>query len=265
MAATKKTAVTKTTTAKPVAAPRAPRTRKAVAEVKAEAAPITRPTATKNVKGIKTDVFDISGKVVSSAELPPELFGARVSKQLMAQAVRVYLTNQRRGTVSTKTRGEVEGSTRKIYRQKGTGRARHGGITAPIFVGGGIALGPKPREFNLSMPQKMRRAALSSALTAKFNDGQVKVVDGLEKIEPKTKNFVDALRKLSLDEKKKKVLLVLPAKTEALQKAARNVEGVNFIMANQLNTYDVLNNKTILLLKPAIETLNKTFSSQKSS
>lgn len=232
-------------------------TRKAVAPVKAEAAVATAPKAVKG--GIKAEVFDVSGKVVTTVDLPQNLFGAKVNKQLMTQAVRVYLANQRKGTQSTKTRGEVTGSTRKIYRQKGTGRARHGGITAPIFVGGGIALGPKPRDFTLSMPQKMRRAALSSALTVKMTDGQIKIVDGFEKIEPKTKIFVEALQKLNLADAKKKVLVVLPAKTENLQRAARNVEGVTYVLANQLNTYEVMNTKTIVMLKSAVDTLEKTF------
>ncbi len=216
-------------------------------------------TAKAPTKGVKVDVFDLTGKVKASIELPTELFGSKVNKQIMLQAVRVYLANQRQGTQSTKTRGEVQGSTRKIYRQKGTGRARHGGITAPIFVGGGVALGPKPRDYSMSFPKKMRKVALASALTTQLNAGKVKVVDGLESIEPKTKTFVAALKKLELDEKKKKVLIVLPGKTENVSRAIRNVEGISFVNVNQLNTYEVLNTKTLLVMKSAIETLEKTF------
>jgi large subunit ribosomal protein L4 len=168
------------------AVPSTKTTKKATTPVKAETTVTVKPV-TKVTRGVKIDVLDLTGKVQTSIDLPAELFGAKVNKQIMAQAVRVYLANQRQGTQSTKTRGEVTGSTRKIYRQKGTGRARHGGITAPIFVGGGIALGPKPRDYGLSLPKKMRRVALASALTSQLNAGKVKVVDGFDTIEPKTK------------------------------------------------------------------------------
>lgn len=210
-------------------------------------------------KGLKMDVFDITGKVVSSIELPKELFEAKINNSLMAQAVRVYLANQRQGTQSTKTRGEVQGSTRKIYRQKGTGRARHGGITAPIFVGGGIALGPKPRDFSMEMPQKMRRAALCSALTQKMTANMVKIVDGLDDLKPKTKIFVEALKKLELDQENKKILVLMPGKVSDLQKAMHNVKGVSFLPANQLNTYETLNAKNLIIMKSAVEVLDKTF------
>src|SRR5581483_3879222 len=124
---------------------------------------------------LSASVYDLKGKAIGRVTLPSEVFGVEENPHLLAQAVRVYLANQRQGTVSTKTRGEVQGSTRKIYRQKGTGRARHGGIRAPIFVHGGIVFGPKPREFSLSMPQKMRRLALFTALSGKVKDGELKI------------------------------------------------------------------------------------------
>ncbi len=208
---------------------------------------------------LKVDILDIKGNVVDSLALPEEIFAAKVNKTLMAQAVRVYLANQRLGTLSTKSRGEVVGSTRKIYRQKGTGRARHGGIRAPIFVGGGVAHGPKPRDFGLSLPQKMKRAALFSALTLQRLEGNIKVIAGLENLEPKTKAFAQVLKNLSVVNKKKKILLVLPEKLENIQKAARNIEGVKYILANQLNTYDVLNAGTLLFMKDAISKIQETF------
>lgn len=235
--------------------PKVTRVRKTTVKKAVETSALAKPLA----KGLKADVFDLSGKVTTTISLPEHLFGAKINKSLMAQAVRVYLANQRTGTQSTKTRGEVDGSTRKIYRQKGTGRARHGGIRAPIFVGGGIAHGPKPHDFSRELPQKMRRAALSSALTVKQGNGKVKIVDGLESIEPKTKTFVTTLQKLNLDEKNKKVLVVLPRKVENMQKAIRNVEGITFVLANQLNTYEVMTAKTLLVMKSSLETLEKTF------
>src|SRR5258708_225116 len=116
---------------------------------------------------VSVDVIGVDGKVSGKVSLPGEMFGEKVNKTLLAQAVRVYLANQRQGNASTKTRGEVDGSTAKIYRQKGTGRARHGSKRAPIFVKGGLVFGPKPRDFSLALPQKMKRKALFGALSAK--------------------------------------------------------------------------------------------------
>lgn len=204
------------------------------------------------------DVVDINGKSIESIKLPEEIFGEKENKKLISQAIRVYLANQRQGTVSTKTRGEVQGSTRKIYRQKGTGRARHGGIRAPIFVKGGIAHGPKPRDYSLSLSKKMRKQALFSSLSAKVIDKNIKVVSGLEKIEQKTKLFSKFIKSLLIKENEK-VLLVTPEKLENVYKAARNMEGVSIVSANMLNTYEVLNNKTIIFMKSAIQTLEKVF------
>lgn len=222
-------------------------------------APVAKKVAKVEKKGVTANVLDLKGKVIGTVSLPQAMFGAEVNETLLAQAIRVYRANQRQGTSSTKTRGEVTGSTRKIYRQKGTGRARHGGITAPIFVGGGIAFGPKPRDYSLSLPQKMKRGALFSALSSKTKDDAIKIVAGLEKMDPKTKNFVDMLNHVSPDQKKRKVLLVLPAKTDSVLRAARNVEGVSLLPANQLNAYDVMNTRTIVVMKDALETLENVF------
>jgi len=180
----------------------------------------------------------------------------------MTQAVRVYLANKRRGTLSTKSRGEVNISTKKIYKQKGTGRARHGAASAPIFVGGGIAFGPKPRDFSLKLNQSMKRVSLFSALTSKLKDGEVKIIEGLEKIEPKTAKMAEVIKKLELDGKKSQVLLVMPRSgSECLNvtKAARNITGVTVMGSNLINTYEVLSNKRILFMKDAIEGLKETF------
>lgn len=207
---------------------------------------------------LSASVYDTKGKVVGRVTLPVEIFGAEENPKLIAQAVRVFLANQRLGTASTKTRGEVQGSTRKIYRQKGTGRARHGGIRAPIFVHGGIALGPKPRDYSLSLPQKMKRQALFSALSGKLKDGEIKVVD-LEKITPKTKVMAKVIKNLDLNDK---ILLVTPSGTKEFKNvflSARNLEGIKILTADTLNTYEVLDNKGILLMKDAVEVLKKHF------
>ena len=210
--------------------------------------------------GLKQSVYDTKGKVVESITLPKEVFGAKVNNHLMAQAVRVFLNNRRKGTVKTKSRGEVNKTTKKAYRQKGTGRARHGAMSAPIYVGGGVAFGPRPRDYSMSFPQKMKRAALFSALSSKVQNGEVKVLTGLEKIEPKTKLMVGVLKSLSVQEKNRKLLLVVAdAKDTNVKKAARNIKGVSTLDANLLNTYEVLDNKGIILMKGAIETIEKSF------
>jgi large subunit ribosomal protein L4 len=212
--------------------------------------------------GLKLSVYDLKGAIAESLTLPKEIFGAKINNSLMAQAVRVYLANQRRGTLKTKSRGEVAISTRKIYRQKGTGRARHGAKSAPIFVGGGIAFGPKPRDFSMKLNQNMRRVALFSALSAKLKDGEIKIITGLEKIEPKTKKMADVVKKLGLNVKGQQLLLVTPkagTDFDNVSKAARNIRGVSVVSSNQLNTYAVLANARILFMKNAIDSLKETF------
>lgn len=210
---------------------------------------------------LKVDMYNISGQVESKLSLPRDIFGAKVNGVLMAQAIRVYHANQRQGTISTKTRSEVTGSTRKIYRQKGTGRARHGDIKAPIFIGGGVAHGPHPRDFSLQMPKTMKRRALFSALSQKLKDGNILAINGLEKIGKKTKEIADVLNNLKVMDKKKqkKLLMVLPSRIENLVLAGRNIEGLHMTAANLLNTYEVLNHNKILFLKDAIDTLEKTY------
>ncbi len=216
----------------------------------------------KSTSKLTIDVFDVKGKVAGEMALPKEIFGAEENKQLIAQAVRVYLANQRRGTVNTKTRGEVAGSTRKIYRQKGTGRARHGGIRAPIFVHGGIAHGPRPRDYSLSMPRKMKKQALFSALSTVYKAGGIKVITGLEKMKPKTKVMVEVLHNLELlAKKRKKILLVLPTKVETVEKAARNISGVTLMFATQMNTYEVLKNQVLLFMQDSVKTLESHYDS----
>lgn len=198
-------------------------------------------------------VYDAKGKEAGTMELPKEVFGAKINPVLMAQAVRVYLANQRQGDANTKTRGQVDGSTRKIYRQKGTGRARHGGVRAPIFVGGGVAHGPKSKEFELALSKKMKKAAVLSALSSLAQNGQIKVVSGWEKIEPKTKGAAEALSAMGLSDKK--ALLVMPKHLDNVFKAARNINKVKVSAAAMLNTYDVLNAGTLVLMKETVETL----------
>ncbi|HYM65353.1 MAG TPA: 50S ribosomal protein L4 [Candidatus Sulfotelmatobacter sp.] len=212
--------------------------------------------------GLKLSVYNMLGKSTETLSLPKEIFGVEVNKNLLAQYARVYLANQRRGTLKTKSRGEVNISTRKIYRQKGTGRARHGAASAPIFVGGGIAFGPKQRDFSLKLNQKQKKLALFSALSSKLKDGEIKLITGLEKIEPKTKKMSDVLKNLSLHSKKTQILLIIPKSGkdfENIVKASRNIKGVRISSSNLLNTYEVLQSRNILFMKSAIEGLRENY------
>lgn len=250
--------------AKKVIAPKVSKTvaKKVVAAKKSITAEKKTIIAVKNesVK-LSVSVYGLDGKVSGKINLPSEIFGEAVNKNLLAQAVRVYQANKRQGNASTKTRGEVDGSTRKIYRQKGTGNARHGSVRAPIFVKGGIVHGPKPRDFSLEMPKKMRRKALFSALSAKLIDGEIKILADLSKIEPKTKGFVSALQKL--DSSKGKVLVVVPDSFENAKRAFGNLQNVSSSSGLRLNALEVIRNKQILISKESITEMEKKLLSNK--
>lgn len=219
--------------------------KKTVTKAKAEK-PTVKSAAAKRGAGLP--VFDAKGKADGSVVPSESLFGAKVNDVLLAQSVRVYLANQRAGSAKTKTRGEVEGSTRKIYKQKGTGKARHGSIRAPIFVGGGIVFGPVPHDFHLKLSKSMKRAALVSALSAKRAD--TIVMDGLETVEPKTKLVASALAAAGCSGT---VLLVVPKGASALVRASRNIDGLESIPATDLHPYTILMHKTIVFTKKSLE------------
>lgn len=212
---------------------------------------------------VRVNLYDIRGKVVGKISLPEEIFACPVNEKLIAQVIRVYLANQRQGTASTKTRGEVRGSGRKIWRQKGTGRARHGDRYAPIFVGGGVAHGPKPKDFSLQLPKKMRKKALFGSLSSKLKEKAVIVVKGLAKIGPKTKEMVKIMQNLKFKMKngklKTKVLLIIPKGEKNVILAGRNIENLKLSQADLLNPYQVLSYQRLILMKEAIPILKKTF------
>jgi len=214
----------------------------------------------------KLVVYNTKGEKQSTLSLPEKIFAAPVNPQLMAQAVRVYLSNQRQARAKTKSRGEVAISTRKIYRQKGTGRARHGSRNAPIFVGGGIAHGPRGNQnYRLRLPKKMKRKALFSALTAKLQDKKILAVKGLEKLEPKTKHFHQLFLKLFKKQPPRHLLLVLPQPLSSVTRGARNLPFVQIVSANQLNTYQVLRADSLVFMPETIKALKETFLSQSPS
>lgn len=213
----------------------------------------------KQVSKLSVKVYDASGKEKDTISLSKELFSVEGSPKLLAQYVHVYLANQRQGTASTKTRGEVTGSTRKIYRQKGTGRARHGSIKAPIFVGGGVVGGPQPRDYSLKLNKKQKRKSLFLALTLKKKEDAILVADkSLLSIEPKTKLVAEFLSTRGLQNKK--ALFVLPK----MQKnnfilASRNIPYVQLEAATSLNPYILLDAEKIIFVDDALSVLEKHF------
>ncbi len=215
-------------------------------------------TKSEKATGLSIPVYSLAGRASGTLALPKEVFGQKVNKELLAQAVRVYTTNQKKLLANTKTRGEVEGSTAKIYRQKGTGRARHGAVRAPIFVGGGIVFGPKFRKVRLDLPKKMKKSALMSALSSKALDKSVMGVSGIEKAAGKTKEIVRLLNKIAGEEKKlTSTLIVTAEKTDNVVRAVRNIPSVTSLPANLLNAYEVLKHDLLLITKEAVEKLGK--------
>lgn len=195
---------------------------------------------------------------MSPLSLPKEIFGAKVNMALMAQAVRVYESNQRKARAKTKTRAEVVGSGKKIWRQKGTGRARHGDQYAPIFVGGGIAHGPTGgQNFKLKMSKKMKKLALFSALTLKLKEESLSAVRGLLKIEAKTKKMSDFLKKSKINLEKTSVLIIAPRRVKNLTLACRNLTKLTLLPVNSLNIFAILKNKKIILIEESINELKK--------
>ncbi len=221
--------------------------------------PTTKPTkkesrakVTPAAKGASVSVVTQTGEVDKPWPVNKELLSITPNPQLLATVVRVYQSAQHQGTQSTKTRGEVTGSTRKIYRQKGTGRARHGAITAPIFVGGGIVFGPKPRDLRLTIPKKMQRAALLQVLSNRLTHDGVRIVSGLSKTSGKTKDMVTLFKKMQLTGKQ--LILVLDPDMKSAHHGARNVSGVTIRSPQSLSTLDVLKHEYLVF---SLETVDK--------
>jgi large subunit ribosomal protein L4 len=198
-------------------------------------------------------VVNMQGEKVSEVELRPEIFEVPVNVPLMHQALVRQLSNARLGTHKTKTRSENNRSKSKWYRQKGTGRARHGSRNAPIFVGGGIAHGPNPRKYVKKMPRKMRRAALRSALSVKAADQQLIVVDDLQMDAPKTKEMVKTLGLLSAD--KGKTLILMPERNEPVELSVRNLPKAKTLRAHYLNIRDLLTADMIVIPLASLQVL----------
>jgi large subunit ribosomal protein L4 len=200
------------------------------------------------------DVLDLNNQKVGSVELADRVFGAPVNEDLLYEAVRHYLASRRRGTASTKTRHEVAGSGKKLWKQKGTGRARMGSIRSPLWRHGGTTHGPQPRDYSYHLPRKMQLGALRSALSAKLRDGELRVVRDFAVSEPKSKLMRQALSTL---EAGKKVLVVDNSDNRNLQLSSRNLEGVKLVTSREVNVYDLLGHEQILLSEAAAAKLSE--------
>lgn len=201
-------------------------------------------------------VFDKTGKKVSDIALSDAIFAITPNASAMHLCVVAYLANQRQGTQSTLTRAEVRGGGKKPWRQKGSGRARQGSIRSPQWTHGGVALGPKPREYGKTVNKKVRRLAMKSALSSKVATEELIVLDSLEMNEIKTKEVVSVLKAL---ETGKKVLIVLPEKNETVYRSARNIKGVKTTLVSTLNVYDILNCDSLVVLKDAVSKIEEVY------
>jgi large subunit ribosomal protein L4 len=201
-------------------------------------------------------LYNISGKQVGEIELNEDIFGANVNIEAMHQVVKMYLANQRQGTQSTLTRAEVRGGGIKPWRQKGTGRARHGSIRSPQWRHGGTVFAPKPRSYRYSVPKKIKRVAMKSALSSKVNDNNIVVIEELNFDAPKTKQVVSLLQNLKVDSK---TLIVVADNNENIVKSARNIEGVKTAFVNTLNVYDILKYDKFIITKDAVKKVEEVY------
>lgn len=204
----------------------------------------------------KVTLYDMSGAPIGELELNDNVFGIEPNEAVMADFVKMQLANKRQGTSSTKTRAEVRGGGKKPWRQKGTGRARVGSTRNPVWTGGGIAFGPRPRDYGYKLPKKVRRLAMKSALSTKVKENSIIVVDQLSFTEPKTKLMVQTLQALNIANK----TLVVTADGDAnVMKSARNIPGVKPVRADFVNVYDLLKYDTLLITKDAVARVEEVF------
>lgn len=203
-----------------------------------------------------TPLYDRTGKTVGSVDLSDELFAAPINTAVLHQVVTAQLAARRTGTHDTKTRGEVRGGGRKPYKQKGTGRARQGTISAPHYRGGGVVFGPHPRSYEQRLPRKMKRLALRGALTAKLADEQLKVIDGFGLEAIRTRELAGVLRAL---EANGRVLVVAPGRDQLLELSARNLPTVEVILADSLNVVDLLNADLVLIEQAALARIESVY------
>jgi large subunit ribosomal protein L4 len=199
------------------------------------------------------DVQNTKGKKVTTVDLADNIFNVQVKPSVLHEIVTMQLANRRAGTAAVKHRGEVRGSTRKLFRQKGTGRARRGDIKSPLLRGGGVVFGPDGRNHAFRVPKKVRKLALKMALSSKLQARELIVIDKFEIEQIKTKNFVDILNNLKLNN----TLIVTDVENENLERSSRNVPDVKVLRLEGLNVYDILKYRTLILLEPAIKSIER--------
>lgn len=204
----------------------------------------------------RVNVYNMQGEVVEQIELSENIFGVEINEHVVYEVVKNQLANKRQGTQSTKTRAEVRGGGRKPWKQKGTGRARAGSITAPTFVGGGVAFGPKPRDYSYKVPKKVRRLALKSVLTSKVQENEIIVIDHLDFNSPKTKDMVNLLARLNAD---KKALIVMDEKNVNVIKSSKNIPHVQTALVNTINVYDILKYTSFIITKDAVRKVEEVY------
>lgn len=203
------------------------------------------------------DTWTLAGEKAEKTTLPEKVFGVKVEKTLLAQAARVFLSNQRTASSKTKTRGEIAKTTAKMFKQKGTGRARHGSYSAPIFVGGGISHGPDGRQnYTKKMTAKMNKLALAQALSDKANDKRIMAVTGADKIKGKTQEVVDLVKKADI---KGKILVVGTAEQKTWTRAWKNVASARVVSTHQINAFLVIANKNLFMTVEAVKELAKKY------
>jgi large subunit ribosomal protein L4 len=200
-----------------------------------------------------TEVYNTENKKVGEVELNEALFGLEVKKHILHDVVKMQLANRRAGTANTKTRTEVRGGGAKPYRQKGTGRARAGTRNSPLWRGGGVTFGPKPRDYSYKLPKKVRKLGVRMALSTRFSENNMLVLDGFDLADIKTKNFVEVMKKLNIENG----LIVTPEKNENLEKSSRNLQGFKVIQADGLNVYDILLHRRLVLVQPCLVQLEE--------
>ncbi|MFZ5987324.1 MAG: 50S ribosomal protein L4 [Bacillota bacterium] len=204
----------------------------------------------------KVDVYDMSGKVIGDINLSDDIFAVEVNKDAVHQVVLNQLANRRQGTQSTKTKSEVRGGGIKPWRQKGTGRARQGSIRSAQWIKGGIVLGPKPRSYRYTLPKKLKRLALKSALSSKVSENEILVVDKLNFDVIKTKQMAEVLKNLKVDES---AVIVLADKNDNVEKSARNIPGVKTLLVNTINVYDIVKYNKFIITKDAVSKVEEVY------
>lgn len=203
---------------------------------------------------MQVPVYSLKGEIVEQMELSQAIFNIPFNEVVVHQAMARQLANMRQGTASTKTRGEVSGSTRKLYPQKHTGRARRGDIKSPLLRGGGVVFGPKPRTYRQSMPKKMKKLALKCLLSAKVKEGNIKLVQGLDFTEPKTKDMINILSSLGIDSP---TLILTAESTPNVVKSVANLTQVKVLPSALINVLDLLSYKMLVVTVPAIHNIEQ--------